>query len=145
MHVFVTRFCALNAVLFRDLILRENEEDNRISLLMLVWGIAPFNLYFLAVKKLLSTIRNAYQEPSFYTTVMESCPKGFDTFLFKELILFLFLMDSRDVPRQSLTWLDEEEEEEDNKNDLRNVLRLLEKNLQAILCFDVVFCVYLQF
>lgn len=133
MHVFVTRFCALNALLFRDLILRETNEDNRISLLMLVWGMAPFHLYFLAVKKLISTLRSAYQEASFYSSVMDSCPEGFDKILFKELILYLFLMDPRDTPKEAISWMNVEEE---NK-DLLNVLRLLEKNIQSLLCFDV--------
>ena len=134
MHVFVTRFCALNALLFRDLILRERNEDNRISLLMLVWGVAPFHLYFLAVKKLISTLRSAYQEASFYSSVMESCPEGFDKILFKELILYLFLMDQRDTPKEAISWMNVEEE---NK-DLLNSLGLLEKNIQSLLCFDVV-------
>ena len=133
MHVFVTRFCALNALLFRDVISRETNEDNRISLLMLVWGMAPFHLYFLAVKKLISTLRNAYQEASFYSTVMESCPEGFDTVLFKELILYLFLMDSRDIPKEAISWMTVEEE----NSDLLNALCLLEKNIQSLLCFDV--------
>lgn len=133
MHVFVTRFCALNALLFRDLILRETNENNRISLLMLVWGMAPFHLYFLAVKKLISTLRSAYQEAFFYSSVMESCPEGFDKLLFKELILYLFLMDQRDTPKEAISWMNVEEE---NK-DLLNSLGLLEKNIQSLLCFDV--------
>ena len=133
MHVFVTRFCALNALLFRDLILRETNEENRISLLMLVWGMAPFHLYFLAVKKLISTLRSAYQEASFYSTVMESCPEGFDTVLFKELILYLFLMDSRNIQKEAISWMTEKEE----KDHLLNALSLLEKTIQSLLCFDV--------
>ena len=107
MHVFVTRFCALNALLFRDLILREANEENRISLLMLVWGMAPFHLYFLAVKKLISTLRSAYQEASvFYSSAMGNCPEGFDACLFKELILYLFLMDSRDIQKEAISWME---------------------------------------
>lgn len=135
MHVFVTRFCALNALLFRDLILREANEENRISLLMLVWGMAPFHLYFLAVKKLISTLRSAYQEASvFYSSTMGNCPEGFDAFLFKELILYLFLMDSRDIQKEAISWMEVEKE---GNIDLLNVLGLLEKNIQSILCFDV--------
>lgn len=135
MHVFVTRFCALNALLFRDLILREANEENRISLLMLVWGMAPFHLYFLAVKKLISTLRSAYQEASvFYSSAMGNCPEGFDAFLFKELILYLFLMDSRDMQKEAISWMEGEKE---GNIDLLNVLGLLEKNIQSILCFDV--------
>ena len=96
--------------------------------------MAPFHLYFLAVKKLISTLRSAYQEASFYSSVMESCPEGFDKILFKELILYLFLMDPRDTPKEAISWMHVEEE---NK-DLLNVLRLLEKNIQSLLCFDVV-------
>ena len=135
MHVFVTRFCALNAHLFMDLILREANEENRISLLMLVWGMAPFHLYFLALKKLISTLRSAYQEASvFYSSAMENCPEGFDAFLFKELILYLFLMDSRDIQKEAISWMEVEKE---GNIDLLNVLGLLEKNIQSILCFDV--------
>ena len=95
--------------------------------------MAPFHLYFLAVKKLISTLRSAYQEASFYSSVMDSCPEGFDKILFKELILYLFLMDPRDTPKEAISWMNVEEE---NK-DLLNVLRLLEKNIQSLLCFDV--------
>ena len=135
MHVYVTRFYVLNALLFRDLVRREAaSEDNRISLLMLVWGMAPFPLYFRAVQKLIHTIRNAYQDDSFYSSLMGSCPNGFDTFLFKKLALYLFLMDSRDLSTETISWLNENEKE---RSDLLDALRLLEKNLQAIHSFDV--------